>query len=116
MYYSISMAMINSSKQFIHNLTSLTLIEHLILLRGNPIEKFSPRAILHHQVNVLRVIISLIILDYVGMVQLSQYRNLFLNLRYIILQLALIEHLYRYFKGTISDGLTQENFPKSTCS
>ena len=88
------MTVINSAKEFLHNLGRLTLTKHLVLLRGNLVEELTTRAVLHDKVHVLDIIVGLVILDNVRMVQLRQDSDLLPYGLDVVLQPCLIQNLY----------------------
>lgn len=68
MHDARGVTMVNRTKKFLHNLGSLTLTEHLVLLRGYLVKELTARAVFHDKVHVLDIIIGLVILNDVRMV------------------------------------------------
>ena len=80
-----SMTMIDSSKQVLHVASGNLFIESLVLLGCDHLEELEALDILHHQVDVLLVIVSLVVLYNVGVVQLVENSNFLHNAVNVVL-------------------------------
>ena len=69
MHNVLSMAMVDSLEQTAHVSCGLRLRERLVLLLSDLIKELGARHVLHHQVDVLLVIVRLVVLDDVRMVE-----------------------------------------------
>jgi hypothetical protein len=64
----VGMAVVNCRKQLVHDFCRLLLAKYLIFLHSNLVEQLASIDILHHQIDVLLVVISLEILHNVGVI------------------------------------------------
>ena len=65
----LSMAMVDSLEQTAHVTCSLRLRKGLILLLSDLIEELGARHVLHHQVDVLLIVVRFVVLDDIGMIE-----------------------------------------------
>lgn len=72
------MTMIYGTEQLLHDACGLGLIEDLVFLCCDFVKKFAPWAILHDQVHVLGVLVSLVILNDVRVVERCKNPDLLL--------------------------------------
>ena len=77
--------------------------KHLITLGGNFVEELAPSDVLHDQIYVLFIDISLIVLYDIGMVQLCENVHLLLDGVQMILQFLFIQHLDGYLVLRVRD-------------
>jgi hypothetical protein len=79
MHNSLAVHVMASAKHFLHVLFCLFFTKHLIFLRSNLVEQFSTTNILHDQINILFIHVSLVILYDVGVVESGEDLHFFLN-------------------------------------
>ena len=71
--------MVTGTQEFLHIVFSLVLCEDLVGLRGNLVEQFATADVLHDKVDVLLIDVGLVVLHDIGVVELGENTDLFLD-------------------------------------
>jgi len=87
----------------------LLLAECVVLIAANFLKKLLASDILHHKVDVLGIIVSLEVLDNIGMIQLVK-RFHFLNDLLQVILLFLLKHFYRHLQALVVLVVGLEDF------
>ena len=109
-HYFLRMAVVDSLKQLSHVLGSLVFVEHVGRLLDDFLKQWFPRNVFHDQIDELLVVVRLVILHYIGVVQLVQDGNLIHNLVEAVRQFDLVQHFDGNFKARIMLVHRHENF------
>ena len=88
-----SVAMIDGLEERLHVTGGNLLCEGLVLLGGDHLEELPSMDVLHHQVDVLLIVIGLVVLDNMRMVELVKNSNLLHDAVNVLSQLLLVKHL-----------------------
>ena len=104
------MHVVECAKQFRHILCGHFFAKHLILHAGDLVEQLSSANVLHDEVDVFLVDVSLIILHDIGVVQIGEDVHLLHNCLQLIVQLLLVENLDGHLVIIIVLVVSQENF------
>ena len=110
------MAVVDCLEQLLHVVRSLSLAESLVLLLGDFVEQLLAADVLHHQVDVLVVIVSLEVLDDVRVVQFVKDRHFFNDAVDILFELMLVKNFDRDFKVFIMSVGRHEHSAKGAHS
>ena len=119
MDHILRVTVIDSLKQRFHIWRSNLFRECLVFLLSDLLEKLRARYILHHQVDVLRVIVRFVVLDDIRVIKRVQNMHLLHYAINIVPQLNFIENLYGNLEIVImlvhrlkdsSEGTDAQNF------
>ena len=110
------MRVIDCLEETPHVSGGLSFREDLVLLLADLVEEGHSVDVLHHQVDVRRVVVGLVILDDVRVVKGMQHRDFVHDVAQILAQPLLIQHLERHFDAGVVLIICQENFAESTRS
>ena len=89
----LRMAMIECLEQLLHILGSDRFSKCLVLLLRDLVEKGLSCDVLHHQIDVLLIVVRFVILDDVWVIQLVENRHFFHDAVDVSSQLLFVEHL-----------------------
>ena len=92
MHDVLSVAMIDRLEKLLHVARGLNLVECLILLFSDSLEQRLARDVLHHEVDVLEIVIGLVVLDDVGVVEGMQDGDLLHDTVNVVHELVFVEH------------------------
>lgn len=93
MHDILSVAMIDRLEELFHITCGLRLIESLVRLLGDAVEQGLAGDVLHHQVDVLQVVVSLVVLYDVGVIEGVQDGDLLVYAVNVLLELIFVQHL-----------------------
>lgn len=113
---ALSVHMTYRTKKFPHVHIRHFFRKHLILLFGNFLEEFSTVDILHDEINIFFIDISLIILNDIWVIKFCQNFNLFLDGFEVTLKLSFVENLDSHFKFLVVDIMRKKNFTERSCT
>ena len=91
----LRVTVIDRLEQTLHVPSCGRLSESLISLLGDLLEELRSRHVLHNQVDILSIIVSLVILDNIRVIERVQYGNFLHDAVNIIPQLNLVKHFNR---------------------
>ena len=106
------MHVIECAKQFRHIFRGHLFAKNLILHACDLVEQLSSADVLHDEVDIFLVDVSLIILHDIGVVQIGENVDLLHDGLELIVQLLLVENLDGDLVITIVLVVSQENFAK----
>ena len=109
MYNVLSMTMVDSLEQTAHVSCGLRLCEGLVLLLCYLIKELGAGHIFHHQVDVLLVVVSLVVLDDVRMIELVHDRDLLHDAIDVVAKFHFVHDLNRDLKRAIRLVLRAED-------
>ena len=92
MHDVLGVAVIDSLKELLHVARGLHLVESLVLLLRDPLEQRLTRDVLHHEVDVLEIVVGLVVLDDVGVVEGVQDGDLLHDAVNVVHELVLVQH------------------------
>ena len=107
---------VNRLKETLHVSRSLPLREHLVLLLADLVKQGHARDILHDQVNVHSIVVSLIILHDIRMIQRVQSLNLIHDIAKILAKSIFVQDFNGDFDIRIMLICCQEDLAKGSCS
>ena len=113
---ALSVHMTYCTKKFPHVHIRHFFRKHLIILFCNFLEEFSTVNILHDEINIFFIDISLIILDDIWMIKFCQNFDLFLDGFEVSLKLSFVENLDCHLKILVVDIVCKENFTEGSCT
>lgn len=89
----LSVAMVDSLEELFHVTSRYSFIESLVLLLSDAIKQRLASYVLHHQVDVLQVVVRLVVLDDVGVVKRVKDGDFFHDAVDVIHKLILVQNL-----------------------
>ena len=116
MYNVLCVRVIDCLEETPHVSGGLSFREDLVLLLADLVEEGHSGDVLHHQVDVRRVVVGLVILDDVRVVKRVQHRDLVHDVAQVLAQSFLVQHLDGHFDVLVVLVIRQENFAKSARS
>ena len=109
-HYFLRVTVVDCLKQLSHVLGGLIFAEHVRGLLDDFLKQWFPRNVFHDQIDELLVVVRLVVLHYIGVVQLVQDGNLVHNLVEAVRQFDLVQHFDGNFKARIMLVHRHENF------
>jgi len=112
MHDTLRMHVIAGAEQLPHVVSSVPLIKDLVFLFCNFLKKLAATYVLHDQIDVFLVNVSLVVLDNIWVVQLGEYVDFLLDRLEMIFQLGLIHNFNGNFMLPVVLVKREEHFPK----
>ena len=109
MHDILSVAMIDRLEELFHITCGLRLIESLVRLLGDAVEQGLAGDVLHHQVDVLQVVVSLVVLHDVGVIEGVQDGDLLHYAVNVVHELIFVQHLDGNLELSVVFVVGQEN-------
>ena len=112
MHDILSVAMIDRLEELFHITCGLRLIESSVRLLDDAVEQSLAGDVLHHQVDVLLVVVSLVVLNDVGVIEGVQDGDLLDYAVNVFLELIFVQHLNGDLLIRVMNFVGQENARK----
>ena len=110
----LRVTMVNRIEKSFHVTCCGSLCEGLVFLLSDFLEKLLSRDELHHQVNVLLIVVSLVILDDIRVIELMHNRNFLHDAVDVVSEFHFVHDLNGNFESAISLILSAEDTSEST--